>query len=90
METFAREHGFAASRLRECAAKVEAGVAPGESGDVEQRLVPAVVTLGTAVHAGGPAIIIRLPDGMEVELRDVARVEPEEIGRLVAEVRRAR
>jgi len=69
---------------------VELGVGPGESGDEEQRLVPAVLTLGAEAQAGGPAIIIRLPDGIEVELRDVACVEPEEIGRLVAEVRRAR
>lgn len=56
----------------------------------EVRMVPATVTMGADGHGVGPAIILRLPDGIEVELRDVARIEPEEIGRLVAEVRRAR
>jgi hypothetical protein len=58
--------------------------------DERQKLVPAVVTVGAHGHIEGPAIIVRLPDGIEVELRDVAHIEPEEIGRLVAEIRRAR
>ena len=90
METFAAEHGFGVWRLRQWVSRIEVGVAPEDSADEEQRLVPAVVTVGAEAHASGPALIIRLPDGIEVELRDVARVEPEEIGRLVAEVRRAR
>lgn len=54
------------------------------------RLVPAVVAEGVLGSGQGPAVVVRLPDGIEVELRDVARVEAEEIGRLVAELRRAR
>lgn len=49
-------------------------------------MVPAIVT-GEA-DARSPSIVVRLPDGVEVELRGVAQVEPEELGRLVAELRR--
>lgn len=96
IEAFAREHGFGGWRLRWWASKVEkvslakpTSTTKSELAD-EQRLVPAVVRFDAHSQADGPAIILRLPDGMEVELRDVVRVEPEEIGRLIAEVRRAR
>jgi len=97
METFAREHGFGGWRLRWWASRFEGMVLAeaerSSSAGHEQGLVP-MVAVGTGTsspgHIVGAAIILRLPDGIEVELRDVARVEPEEIGRLVGEVRRAR
>lgn len=95
LETFARTHGLGGWRLRRWASKLGEVMALGattssarQSG--EPRLVPAIVTVGAKGDGVGPAIILRLPDGIEVELRDVAWVEPEEIGRLVAEVRRGR
>mgnify|MGYP007032565353 FL=1 len=49
--------------------------------------MPAVLTVGG--KQGGPMVVVRLPDGIEVELHDVAQVEVEEIGRLVASLRRS-
>lgn len=85
-ETFAREHGVGAWRLRYWAPLLEekARSESGAKDDEAMRFVPAIATA-----ASGAAIVVRLPDGIEVELRDVAEVEPEEIGRLVAELRKA-
>lgn len=52
----------------------------------EQRLVPAVVTLGE--QGRGPAIVVRFPDGVEVELHEVAHVDADEIVHLVKQLRR--
>jgi hypothetical protein len=47
-------------------------------------LVPAIIT---GASGSTPAVVIRLPDGLEVEIRD-DRVDVSEVGRLVAELRR--
>jgi hypothetical protein len=56
-----------------------------ESETVDHGSMTFVPAIGTT--SNGAAIVVRLPDGIEVELRDVAQVEPEELGRLVAALR---
>jgi hypothetical protein len=88
LQTFARERGIGAWKLRWWAQKL--GAAKGSPAKKrrspdEIRFVPALVTsasMGEAV-----AVVVRLPDGIEVELRD-ARASAEEVGRLVAVLRR--
>lgn len=53
----------------------------------EQRIVPAVVKIGEPTRA--PAIVVRLPDGVEVELHDVAQIDAGEIAELVKRLREA-
>jgi hypothetical protein len=85
-ERFAREHGVSAWRVRWWAPKVKGEDTPAREPDTSDNgsmtFVPAIATASI-----GAAIVVRLPDGIEVELRDVAQVEPEEVGRLVAALR---
>lgn len=102
IETFAREHDVPAWRLRWWAPRLEAGGATTsvrsasarpkkrvkvKRSEAEQRLLPVVVSDGRG--RAGAALVVRLPDGIEVELRDVAELQPEEVGRLVAALRRS-
>jgi hypothetical protein len=91
IEEFAREAGVGGWRLRYWAPKLAMhdavrGSAVSKSKQ-KQRLVPAVVKIGEQTRA--PAIVVRLPDGVEVELHDVAHVDAEEIAELVKRLRRA-
>lgn len=88
IEAFARDAGIGAWKLRYWSSKLSTEkLSRSRRRDDEQRLVPAVLTVGG--KQGGPMVVVRLPDGIEVELHDVAQVEVEEIGRLVASLRRS-
>jgi len=90
VQTFAREHGLGAWRLRYWLPRLDTGVDPRkgkvESKSTEEvRLVPAVLT--GASYGNRPSVVIRLPDGIEVELHDAERVGARDVGQLVAQLR---
>lgn len=93
LQTFARESGLPWWRLRWWwqklgATETSAGKrkrAPRPSETV--RFIPAVVTGATTIREA--AVVVRFPDGFEVEVRHDDPPQPEEVARLVAELRRA-
>ena len=90
VQAFAREHGVGAWRLRYWAPRLEAVAKPSRSPTdsrslTQLRLVPAVIT-GTD-SGRGPAVVIRLPDGIAVELHGGEHTGAEGIGELVARLR---
>jgi hypothetical protein len=91
IEAFARDAGVGAWRLRYWAPRLEmrevARTRATKKAKQEQRIVPAVVKIGEPMRA--PAIVVRLPDGVEVELHDVAQVDAGEIAELVKRLREA-
>jgi hypothetical protein len=89
IEAFARDVGIGSWKLRYWLPRLSTPVSAAASDRVghAQRLVPAVVTVGG--NGRGPTVVVRLPDGVEVEIHDVAQVEADEIGRLVASLRRS-
>jgi len=90
LQTFARERGIGAWKLRWWSQKLDAAKEsnakkPRTRSSASIRFVPALVT--GAPIGGGAQVVVRLPDGIEVELRD-GRASAEEIGRLVIVLRR--
>jgi hypothetical protein len=95
LEVFSVESGISTWRLKAWSKRLDAAKAPtnakrASAGRKRQalRFVPAVITSSRGVGAGVPTIVIRLPDGIEVELRGDG-VELDKIGRVVAQLRRA-
>jgi hypothetical protein len=92
LDVFSRKSGISTWRLKAWSKRLDSGRPdkPSSSGTVVRGrsrsidLVPAVMT---SASGGTPAVVIRLPDGLEVEVRD-ERVDAKEPGRLVAELRR--
>jgi len=96
LKTFAREQGIPPWRLRWWSQKL--GVVKDSRrtkqaavGGTSERLefVPAVLIGASAGTNGVAAVVVRLPDGIEIEFRDDARTSAEALGRLVAELRKA-
>jgi hypothetical protein len=93
LQRFARESGLPWWRLRWWwkklgAPRTSAGKRKRRARACEKvRFIPAVVT-GAAISRD-TAVVIRFPDGLEVEVRHGDQPKPEEIARLVAELRRA-
>jgi hypothetical protein len=97
LSTFAREHGISVERLGWWSRKL---VRPKESRDRKQRerndgyghapieFVPAVLVGDSGVR-DAVVVVVRLPDGIEVELHDAARASAVEVAQLVAELRRS-
>ena len=90
VQTFAREHGVGAWRLRYWAPRLETGSGsrkstPASKATAQLRLVPAVIT--GAGHDSRPAVVIRLSDGLAVELHGAEHTGVEGIGELVARLR---
>ena len=93
VQTFAREQGVSAWRLRYWAPRFSptsrTKKAPSSSRSAtEVKFVPAVLT-GTAVGERA-AVVIRLPDGIAVELHDAEHACAHQIGQVVACLRGAR
>lgn len=97
LEEFARDHGLASHRLRWWKQKLGlaeqslAGRRSGTKRGVESasrglELVPAVIVGG---GGGDAVVVVRLPDGIEIELRDAEHTSASEVARLVAELRRS-
>lgn len=89
VQTFAREQGVGAWRLRYWAPRLEAKPKSRKTSKSasELRLVPAVITgEGTGLR---PSVVVRLPDGIVVELHDTAHAGAQDIGELVARLRGA-
>lgn len=87
VQTFAREYGFGAWRLRYWAPRLPAdspmSKTPGSSRSSTQvKFVPAVLT-GTTTGERA-AVVIRLPDGIAVELHDVGHAGARDVGEMVA------
>jgi hypothetical protein len=94
VQTFAREHGLGAWRLRYWAPRVEGtsrmkkAAATKSRSSTQVKFVPAVLT-GVAIGERA-AVVIRLPDGIAVELHDAERARAEDVGQMVACLRGAR
>ncbi len=96
LSTFAREHGISVERLGWWSRKL---VGPKGSRDRKQRerndgygyapieFVPAVLAGDSGVRDA--VVVVRLPDGIEIELHDAARASAVEVAQLVAELRRS-
>jgi hypothetical protein len=95
VQTFAREQGLPVWRLRYWAPLLDMASESRRSSKAratskprpELRFVPAVIT-GEG-YGLGPAVVIRLPDGIAVELHAAHRTGAHEIGELVARLRGA-
>jgi hypothetical protein len=95
VQTFAREQGLPVWRLRYWAPRVVTPAGSRKSSKAkatskprpELRFVPAVIT-GEG-YGLGPAVVIRLPDGIAVEVHAAERTGAQEIGELVARLRGA-
>lgn len=90
VQTFARERGVGAWRLRYWAPRLSAGTKsstskPASKSTAQLRLVPALIT--GAGYDSRPAVVIRLPDGIAVELHHAEYTGAEGIGELVALLR---
>lgn len=91
---FAREHGLSAERLgwwsrrlKESKASKRAMQSERVADQVPLQLVPAVL-VGADVQREA-VVVVRLPDGIEIELLDAQRASVVEVARLVAELRRS-
>ena len=87
-EKFAAKYGFNVHRLRWWSPRIaKTSGQSTQSGTKTEalKLVPAIVR-NEAPPAEG-CVVIRLPDGIEVEFRDVASMDVEELGRLVLMLR---
>jgi len=96
LQTFAREQGLSSWRLRWWSQKLgvvkdSRGTKQAAVGGRSERLefVPAVLIGANARTSGVAAVVVRLPDGIEIEFHDEERTSAEALGRLVAELRRA-
>jgi hypothetical protein len=90
VQKFAREQGVGAWRLRYWVPRLDPRVTARttsrqSSTTAEVRFVPAVLS-GTA-SGNRPAVVIRLPDGIAVELHDAEHAGALEVGQLVAQLR---
>jgi len=90
LQRFAREHQIGVHRLRWWVQRLKIATPLTAVGDGQDHtnepiaFVPAMV-MGRVHEA---AVVVRLPDGIEVEFRDAARVDVEELGRLVNALRK--
>jgi hypothetical protein len=93
--SFAREHGISAQRLSWWARRLKGAEDSRRAKEPKGRpraragleLVPAVVVGGDGVRDA--MVVVRMPDGIEIELRDAERASATEVARLVAELRRS-
>jgi hypothetical protein len=92
LQRFAREKGLPWWRVRWWWRKLvrdssqESKRKPARPSE-EVRFVPAIVTGAGMSHEA--AVVVRFPDGLEVEVRHGEQPRPEEVARLVAQLRRA-
>jgi hypothetical protein len=90
VEAFARDIGVNPWCLRYWVPRIAAAaVTNGSSREAKskQRFLPAaVVNLGG--HARVPAFVVRLPDGLEVEVHDAAQVDTNDLAQLITCLRR--
>jgi len=90
LQRFAREHQIGVHRLRCWVQRLKLATPSTATADGRDHtnepiaFVPAMV-MGLVHEA---AVVVRLPEGIEVEFRDAARVDVEELGRLVNALRR--
>ncbi len=93
LQAFAREHGISPHRLRwwsqrSRVAKARSTRQAAEAAPREAVEFVRAVVVGRAMQ-GEASVLVRLPDGIEIELRDAEQASAVEIARLVAELRRA-
>jgi transposase-like protein len=95
LQAFAREHGLSPHRLRWWSqrsrvtkAKTRSMRQAAEGAPSEAIEFVQAVVVGRAMH-GDVSVLVRLPDGIEIELRDAVHASAVEVARLVAELRRA-
>ncbi|MBL4683069.1 MAG: hypothetical protein JKY37_00655 [Nannocystaceae bacterium] len=89
-QTFAREHGLGAWKLRYWAPLIEATSRTKKTASSSRlstpiEFVPAILT--GAVSGERAAVVIRLPDGIAVEIHDAEHARPDDVGRMVASLR---
>lgn len=92
LQAFAREHGISAQRLRwwsqrSRVATTRSKTESNEGVSHESAEFVRAVVVGHAMQVDVP-VVVRLPDGIEIELRDAERASAVEVARLVAELRR--
>jgi len=81
---FARQHGLHEVRVQRWRKRVERSEAKRASAG----LVPAVVRMPGLVSGAAP-VVLRLPDGVAVELWDDGLIAPSAVAAFVAELRRS-
>lgn len=92
VQTFAREHGLGPWRLRYWAPLLSAAPRPkmtqsSPPSSTQVKFVPAVLT--GAATGERPTVVVRLPDGIAVELHDAESARAHDVGQLVACLRGA-